>query len=58
MWRETRIFDARELLEDKFFAPLKDMGLFLSAHRAGHSVVWSDEIDIAPEYLFENSKVI
>ena len=25
------------------------------AHRSGHSVVWNDEIDIAPEYIFKKS---
>lgn len=52
---ETRVYDAHELLSDAAFAPLRDLQFFLRAHRAGHSVVWSDEIDIAPEYLFENS---
>ncbi|MDO5319426.1 MAG: DUF2442 domain-containing protein [bacterium] len=52
---ETRFYDARELLDDASFAPLRDIEFFLRAHRAGHSVVWSDEIDISPEYLFEKS---
>lgn len=55
---ETRLYDAHELLGDPAFAPLRDVDFFLKAHRAGHSVVWSDEIDISPEYLFENSTVL
>lgn len=52
---ERRVYDARELLSDRSFAPLKSIEFFMLAHRAGHSVVWNDEIDISPEYLFENS---
>ena len=52
---ETRVYDARELLEDAAFMPLRDVAFFLKARRAGHSVVWSEDIDIAPEYLFEKS---
>ena len=52
---QTRVYDARELLDDAAFAPLRDVAFFLKARRAGHSVVWSEDIDIAPEYLFEKS---
>lgn len=54
---ERRIYDARELLTDKSFAPLRSIDFFMLAHRSGHSVVWNDDIDISPEYLFENSRV-
>jgi len=52
---ERRIYDARELLNDRLFAPLKSTDFFMKAHRSGHSVVWSDEVDISPEYLYEKS---
>lgn len=52
---ERRLYQARELLSDARFAPLCSPEFFMRARRSGHSVVWSDEIDIAPEYLFEHS---
>lgn len=53
---EKRTFDAKVLLSDSFFAPLKSLDLFMQAHKQGRSVVWNDEIDIAPEYLYEHSR--
>jgi len=55
---ERRVYDARELLSDSFFAPLKSPDFFMLAHRSGHSVVWNDDVDVSPEYLFENSRVV
>jgi len=52
---ERRIYDARELLADRYFTPLKSVDFFMKAHRSGHSVVWNDDIDISPEYLYEKS---
>jgi len=52
---ERRAYDARELLADRHFAPLKCVDFFMKAHRSGHSVVWNDDIDISPEYLYEKS---
>jgi len=52
---ERRLYDARELLSDRLFAPLLSLDFFMKAHRVGHSVVWNDEIDISPEYLYERS---
>ena len=53
-----KVFDARPLLVQPFFEPLKDMQFFMKAHAEYDTVVWTDEIDIAPEYLYENSKEI
>jgi len=55
---ERRKYDARELLSDAAFAPLRNVDFFMLAHRCGHSVVWDDVIDISPEYLFENSEAL
>ena len=52
---EKRIYDARPLLDDKYFEPLKDIGFFMLAHVEYNTVVWNDDIDIAPEYLWEAS---
>ena len=40
--------------QGKIFEPLKDLDFFMRAKPDGTSVAWSDEIDIAPEYLYEN----
>lgn len=55
---ETRRFDARELLTDDMFSPLRSLDFFMLAHRQGHSVVWNDDVDISPEYLFEKSSLV
>ena len=51
---EKKLFDFKPLLDDYYFIPLKNIDLFKKAYICGRSVVWSDEIDIAPEYLYEN----
>lgn len=53
---ESRVFDARQLFNKPIFTPLKDKRLFLKAHTDGVAVIWNDDIDIAPEYLYENSE--
>ena len=53
-----RIFDARGLLSEPFFALLNSLPFFMKAHADCGTVVWNDEIDIAPEHLYENSTVI
>lgn len=49
-------FDCREIFNDKPFEPLKDRRFFSQAHIFADTVAWSDEIDIAPEYLYEHGK--
>ncbi|MBQ7570540.1 MAG: DUF2442 domain-containing protein, partial [Synergistaceae bacterium] len=43
------------LLNYEIFAPLKSLPFFMSAKTNGSSVCWSDELDISPEELYENS---
>ncbi len=52
---EKRVYDARPLLEQKPFQPLKNLGLFMTAEAKHGTVVWSDDLDIAPEHLYECS---
>ena len=54
----TRIYNARPLLNKKLCAPLKDISFFLKAHEDYGTVVWSDDLDIAPEHLYECSKIV
>lgn len=55
---EKRLYNAYPLLEKSIYAPLTNLSLFLSARIEGDSVSWSDDIDIAPEHLYEHSKPI
>lgn len=50
-----RIYDAKPLLSKKIFEEFKDVSFFLKAKVDGCSVAWSDDVDIAPEHLYECS---
>ena len=52
---KKRIYDARPLLEKAVFSPLKNPAFFMRAKAEYGTVVWTEDIDIAPEYLYENS---
>lgn len=52
---EAKIFDFSPLLNTPAFAPLKDKAVFNSVYIDYGVTVWLDgDIDIAPEYLFDN----
>lgn len=55
---EKKLFDARPLLEMRHFTKLNNIGLFMLARVECGSVVWNDDIDIAPEHLYEASEPI
>ena len=52
---ETRLYDARPLLAKSIYAPLQSLPFFLGARAECGTVVWSDDVDIAPEHLYECS---
>ena len=53
---ETRTFDFTPLLSEPAFAPLRDPATFRGVYLDYGATVWNDgEIDIAPEYLYENA---
>ena len=61
LWFEdgsVKDFDCREIFNDKPFEPLKDRFFFAQAHVFADTIAWNDEIDIAPEYLYEHGKLI
>ena len=55
---EKRLYDAHPLLEKPIYAQLKNISFFLSAKAAYGTVIWNDDIDIAPEHLYECSTPI
>ena len=55
---KRKIYNALPLLEKVIYAPLKNLAFFLTAKVSGDTVAWNDDIDIAPEHLYECSKEI
>jgi hypothetical protein len=55
---EKRLYDALPLLEESIYSPLRNLDFFMNAKVDGDSVSWSDELDIAPEHLYECSKPV
>ncbi len=50
-----KIFDMKPYLEYSMYKPLKDISLFNAVSTNGQTAVWNDDIDIAPETLYEKS---
>lgn len=50
-----RLFDMKPLLDKPVFKPLNNIGFFMLAKVQYGTVVWNDDIDIAPEHLYECS---
>ena len=46
-------FDFSPLLDRRYYASLVNPGLFKQAHVEGDTVVWNDNIDVAPEILYD-----
>ena len=52
---EQRVYNALPLLNKAIFADLKSLPFFLKARVSGDTVIWNDDVDIAPEHLYECS---
>ena len=53
---EAKVFNFAPLLKEAAFAPLSDEDVFRGVYIDYGVTVWNDgDIDIAPEYLYENS---
>lgn len=50
-----KVYNARPLLENPIYEPLKNPGFFMKAKAECGTVVWNDDVDIAPEHLYECS---
>lgn len=55
---KRKVYNALPLLEKPIYEALKDLEFFLSVKVSGDSIAWSDDIDIAPEHLYECSEEI
>lgn len=53
-----KIYNARPLLDKSMYAQLKNVAFFLKAKVDCGTVVWNNDIDIAPEHLYECSQPI
>ena len=55
---ETRLFNAAPYLAYPAFEALKAISLFMQARVAHKTVVWNEEVDMAPENLYLESTPI
>lgn len=54
---EAKVFDFKPLLEKPAYAPLKNVDVFKGVYIDYGIPVWNDgDIDISPEYLYENGQ--
>jgi hypothetical protein len=54
---EQRYFDMKPLLETGVFRTLKDPEIFRTVKVAFDSIMWSNEVDIAPETLYHDGMI-
>ncbi len=54
---EFKKFSIKHLLNEKPFILLQDKSIFNLAYIENGTLCWPQEIDIAPEYLYNNSAV-
>lgn len=57
LWFEdgsVKDFDCSELLDERVYSPLRSMSFFRQAQALYGTVRWNEDIDIAPEYLYEH----
>ncbi len=55
---ETGVFSMQPYLHYPVFQPLKDLSFFKKAHATMGFVSWSDDIDMSPDTLYLESKMI
>lgn len=53
---QRRAYDAAPLLDEPFYSPLSSLPFFMTASVECGTVVWGDELDIAPEALYYHSR--
>lgn len=55
---KKRILDFKPFLDEIGIDKLKDIDFFMKAKVDHHTVMWDEETDIAPEFLYEKSKKV
>ena len=55
---EKKMYNAYPLLEKSIYSPLKNIAFFMKAKAECGTVVWNDDVDIAPEHLYEMSTAV
>ena len=55
---ETGIFNCEYLTTDPYWARLKDVDFFNTARAEYGTIVWDDNIDVAPESVWERSNIL
>lgn len=53
-----KVYDARPLLEKAIYSKLNNIPFFLNAKAECGTVVWSDDVDISPEVLYDYSQPV
>lgn len=55
---EFGIFDVVPYLHDRFWSSLKENSVFLNVKVSGGSIEWANGIDLCPDEVYENTKMI
>lgn len=53
-----RVFDFTPQLQKPIYSHLNDPASFMKGYAEFDTVVWDDDTDIAPEFLYEHSTVL
>ncbi len=55
---EVKLYDASWVLSHPMTTELKDLAFFNKAHVSHGTVVWSKQLDLGPDDLYENSVAV
>ena len=52
---KQKTFNFKPHLNKPYYAPLNDINLFMRAHIKYFTVIWTEQLDIAPDFLYAES---